>query len=78
MAKKNRSQRKDNHQNVTKNNSKTFEVDRESSRESLASIKIKVKPMKVNGFNRPFHPFQISSWVVFGINLGSYFIIIAP
>lgn len=34
--------------------------------------------MKQNGFNCPYHPFQITSWVVFAINLGSYFFIMAP
>jgi len=64
--------------NDNKINQNNDEIDRQSNPSSMSSLKIKVKPMKKNGFSRPFHPLQISAWVVFGINILTYYLIITP
>ena len=62
----------------SKEYSKTIDVDKESIKSITSELKIIIKPMKKNGFNWPFHPFQISSWIANVTSWIVYYIIIFP
>jgi len=38
-------------------------------------VAIKRADVKYNGFQRPFHPLQVVSWIVFFFDFASYFLI---
>lgn len=36
------------------------------------------EPIRLNGFERPFHPLQVVSWVVFGVDVISFCVFVIP